>query len=115
MAEHHGLGAAASGRVLRYVAEAGGVPVVLGTFGSAAWRVPVRDGYLGGSDEQRSARLGQVCANQRLCVLPAAAGGPPAAARAPAGVLRRPPRDHPAAVGGRRGAGGARAPPPPPP
>ncbi len=41
MAEHHSLGVAASGRVLRYVAEAGGIPVVLGTFGSAAWRVPV--------------------------------------------------------------------------
>ena len=40
MAQHHSLGVAASGRVLRYVAEAGGVPVVLGTFGSAAWRVP---------------------------------------------------------------------------
>ena len=43
MKEHHSLGVAASGRVLRYVAEAGGVPLVLGTFGSAAWRVPVRD------------------------------------------------------------------------
>jgi predicted transposase YbfD/YdcC/uncharacterized membrane protein YgcG len=99
MAEHHGLGAAASGRVLRYVAEAGGVPVVLGTFGSAAWRVPVRDGYLGWSDEQRSARLGQVCANQRLCVLPAAAGVPHAASRALAAMLRRLPGDHLAAFG----------------
>ena len=45
MAEHHSLGVAASGRVLRYVAEAGGVPLVLGTFGSAAWRVPVRDAH----------------------------------------------------------------------
>ena len=33
MTEHHALGTAASGRVLRYVAEAGGVPLVLGTFG----------------------------------------------------------------------------------
>jgi len=47
MAEHHGLGVAASGRVLRYVAEAGGVPLVLGTFGSAAWRVPARDAFTG--------------------------------------------------------------------
>ena len=47
MKEHHQLGVAASGRVLRYVAEAGGVPLVLGTFGSAAWRVPVRDGSSG--------------------------------------------------------------------
>jgi hypothetical protein len=35
---HQGPGVAASGRVLRYVAEAGGVPLVPGTFGSAAWR-----------------------------------------------------------------------------
>jgi hypothetical protein len=64
MAGHHSLGAAASGRVLRYVAEAGGVPVVLGTFGSAAWRVPVRDERIGWSEEQRRARLERVCANQ---------------------------------------------------
>ncbi len=44
MAEHHSLGVAASGRVLRYAAEMDGVPLVLATFGSAAWRVPVRDG-----------------------------------------------------------------------
>ena len=37
MKQHHSLGAAASGRVLRYVAEAAGEPLVLGTFGSAAW------------------------------------------------------------------------------
>ena len=72
MAGHHSLGVAASGRVLRYVAELGGVPLVLGTSGSAAWRVPVRDAHVGWSGEQRAARLEQVCANQRLCVLPAA-------------------------------------------
>ena len=48
---------AVSGLVLRYVAEAGGVPLVLGTFGSAAWRVPVRDARIGWSDEQRAVRL----------------------------------------------------------
>ena len=74
MAEHHSLGVAASGRVLRYVAEVGGVPVVLGTFGSATWRVPVRDTRIGWSDEQRAARLERLCSNQRLCVLPAASG-----------------------------------------
>ena len=47
MAAHHSLGVAASGRVLWYVAEAGGVPLVLGTFGSAAWRVPARDEFIG--------------------------------------------------------------------
>ena len=99
MAEHHSLGAAASGRVLRYVAEADGAPVVLGTFGSAAWRVPVRDAYLGWSDEQRAARLERVCANQRLCVLPAAAGVPHAASRALAAMLRRLPADYLAAFG----------------
>src|ERR1035437_4117945 len=74
MKEHHSLGVAASGRVLRYVAEAGGVPLVLGTFGSAAWRLPVRDQHAGWDDGQRAARLERVCANQRLCVL--AAGAP---------------------------------------
>jgi predicted transposase YbfD/YdcC len=101
MAEHHSLGAAASGRVLRYVAEAGGEPVALGTFGSAAWRVPVRDSWLGWSDEQRAARLERVCANQRLCVLPAAAGVPHAASRALAGMLRRLPGDYQQAFGTR--------------
>ena len=99
MAGHHTLGAAASGRVLRYVAEAGGVPVVLGTFGSAAWRVPVRDEYLGWSEEQRGARLERVCSSQRLCVLPAAAKVPHAASRALAAMLRRLPGDHKEAFG----------------
>src|SRR5260370_42424833 len=99
MGENHSLGAAASGRVLRYVAEAGGVPVVLGTFGSAAWRVPVRDAYLGWTGEQRAARLERMCANQRLCVLPAAAGGPHAASRALAAMLRALPAGYLAAFG----------------
>ena len=99
MAEHHGLGVAASGRVLRYVAEAGGAPLVLGTFGSGAWRVPVRDAYIGWSDEQRAARLERVCANQRLCVLPAAAAVPHAASRALASMLRALPGDYLAAFG----------------
>ena len=99
MAGHHSLGAAASGRVLRYVAEAGGVPVVLGTFGSAAWRVPVRDAHLGWDEEQRRARLERVCCNQRLCVLPAAAGLPNAASRALGAMLRRLPGDYLAAFG----------------
>jgi len=94
MAEHHSLGVAASGRVLRYVAERDGVPMVLGTFGSAAWRVPVRDERIGWSDQQRAERLERVCANQRLCVLPAASGVPQAASRALAGMLRRLPGDH---------------------
>src|SRR5260370_34332646 len=105
MGENHSLGAAASGRVLRYVAEAGGVPVVLGTFGSAAWRVPVRDAYLGWTGEQRAARLERMCANQRLCVLPAAAGVPHAASRALAAMLRALPAGYLAAFGGRLGAG----------
>ncbi len=99
MAGHHSLGVAASGRVLRYVAEAGGVPLVLGTFGSAAWRVPVRDAYIGWSDGQRAARLARVCANQRLCVLPAAAAVPHAASRALASMLRALPGDNLAAFG----------------
>ncbi len=99
MAEHHSLGAAASGRVLRYVAEADGVPVVLGTFGSAAWRVPVRDERIGWSEEQRRARLERVCANQRLCVLPTAAGAPHAASRALGAMLRALPGDYRKAFG----------------
>lgn len=99
MAAHHSLGAAASGRVLRYVAEAGGIAVALGTFGSAAWRVPVRDAHLGWDEEQRRARLERVCCNQRLCVLPAAAGLPNAASRALGAMLRRLPGDYLAAFG----------------
>jgi predicted transposase YbfD/YdcC len=94
MAEHHSLGVAASGRVLRYVAEAGGVPVVLGTFGSAAWRVPARDEFIGWDPVQRGERLERVVSNQRLCVLPAAEGMPHAASRALAAMLRLLQADH---------------------
>ena len=94
MAEHHSLGVAASGRVLRYVAEAGGVPVVLGTFGSAAWRLPVRDARIGWDEQQRSARLERICCNQRLCVLPAAEDVPHAGSRALAAMLRALPGDY---------------------
>ena len=99
MAGHHSLGVAASGRVLRYVAEAGGVPVVLGTFGSAAWRCAPRDALFGWEGAQRDARLERVVANQRLCVLPAAAGVPHAASRALAGMLRAVPGNYQQAFG----------------
>ena len=99
MAEHHSLGVAASGRVLRYVAEAGGVPLVLGTFGSAAWRCAPRDGLIGWDAAQRSGRLERVVSNQRLCVLPGAASVPHAASRALAGMLRRLPGDYLEAFG----------------
>ena len=106
MAEHHSLGVAASGRVLRYVGEAGGVPVVLGTFGSAAWRVPARDEFIGWDPVQRAERLERVVSNQRLCVLPAAEAVPHAASRALAGMLRRLPGDYLAAFGVRPAACG---------
>ena len=99
MKEHHLLGVAASGRVLRYVAEAGGVPAVLGTFGSAAWRLPVRDQHVGWDDGQRAARLERVCANQRLCVLPGAAVVRHAGSRALGAMLRALPGDYLAAFG----------------
>jgi len=99
MREHHPLGVAASGRVLRYVAEYGGTLVVLGTFGSAAWRVPVRDEFIGWDPVQRDERLERVCCNQRLCVLPAAEAVPHAASRALAAMLRRLPADHLGAFG----------------
>jgi predicted transposase YbfD/YdcC len=99
MAGHHSLGVAASGRALRYVAEAGGVPLVLGTFGSAAWRVPVRDAFIGWDPVQRDERLERVVSNQRLCVLPGAEGVPHAASRALAAMLRRLPGDHERAFG----------------
>ena len=99
MAEHHSLGLAASGRVLRYAAEAGGVPLVLATFGSAAWRVPVRDAHIGWSEVQRAERLERVVSNQRLCVLPAAAGVPHAASRALGAMLRALGGDYLAAFG----------------
>ena len=99
MKDHHLLGVAASGRVLRYVAEAGGQPVVLGTFGSSAWRLPVRDQHVGWTGEQRAARLERVCSNQRLCVLPAAGGLPHAASRSLGAMLRALPGDYEAAFG----------------
>jgi len=99
MKEHHSLGVAASGRVLRYVAEAGGAPLVLGTFGSAAWRLPVRDQHAGWDDGQRAARLERVCANQRLCVLPAAAAVRHAGSLALGAMLRALPGDYLAAFG----------------
>ena len=106
MAEHHSLGVAASGRVLRYVAEAGGVPLVLGTFGSAAWRVPARDEFIGWDPVQRAERLERVVSNQRLCVLPDAQEVPHAASRALAGMLRRLPARLPGGVRGAAGGGG---------
>ena len=98
---HHALGTAASGRVLRYVAGTGGVPLVLGTFGSAAWRVPARDGFIGWDPVQRAERLERVVASQRPCVLPAAEAVPHAASRALAAMLRRLPADHVRAFGAR--------------
>ena len=106
MAEHHALGVAASGRVLRYVAEMDGVPLVLGTFGSAAWRVPVRDEFIGWDPVQRGERLERVVSNQRLCVLPAAEQVPHAASRALAAMLRRLPAESSCRV---RGLGRRRA------
>ena len=100
MAEHHNLGVAASGRVLRYVAKtASAVPLVLGTFGSAAWRVEARDGLIGWEPVQRSERLEQVVSNQRLCVPPGSDTVPHAASRARAAMLRRLPADHERACG----------------
>jgi transposase-like protein len=73
--------------------------VVPGTFGSAAWRVPVRDAFIGWDPVQRSDRLERVVCNQRLCVLPAAGDVPHAASRALAAMLRRLPGDHQRAFG----------------
>src|SRR5260370_30990521 len=98
MKEHHSLGVAASGRVLRYVAEAGGVPVVLGTFGAAAWRVPVRDKHVGWDDGQREARLERMCADQPLGGLAAPGRGRPAGAPGPGAALRGLPPQYHAAV-----------------
>src|ERR1035437_6513795 len=113
MKDHHLLGVAASGRVLRYVAEAGGQPVVLGTFGSSAWRLPVRDQHVGWTGEQRAARLERVCSNQRLCVLPATGGLPHAASRSLGAMLRALPGDYEAAAGVRRRAAEPSPTPPP--
>ncbi len=106
MAAHHSLGVAASGRVLRYVAEAGGVPLVLGTFGSAAWRVPVRDEHVGWNERQRAARLERICCNQRLCVLPAAEAVPHAGVGGAGRDAARAARRLPAGVRGAADGGG---------
>ena len=100
MAAHHYLGARGSGRLLRYVACLDGEPAALATFGQAAWKCRAREEFLGWDDEQRSARLGAVAANQRLCVLPAGRA-PNLASAALAAMLRRLPADYLAACGRR--------------
>ena len=100
LAAHHYLGAHGSGRLLRYVACLGGQPVVLATFGSAAFKCRAREEFLGWDDEQRLARLGAVAGHQRLCVLPAGRRRNVASA-ALAVMLRRLGADHLAAFGHR--------------
>ncbi|MGH3405144.1 MAG: transposase family protein [Streptosporangiaceae bacterium] len=98
LAAHHYLGPRGSGRLLRYAACLDGEPVVLATFGSAAWKCRPREEFLGWDDEQRAARLGAIAGNQRLCVLPA--GRRPNLASAALGaMLRRLPADYLAASG----------------
>jgi predicted transposase YbfD/YdcC len=85
---HHWLGYRASGPPMRYVAESDGVWVALASFGSAAWKCPVREELIGWSAEQRAGWLAHVVANQRFCVLPA--GREPNLASAVLGrILRR--------------------------
>jgi hypothetical protein len=88
LSAHHWLGPRLSGRVARYVATVDGEWVAVAGFGSAALRVPVREEHLGWDAPTRSARLGLIAANQRLCVLPAGRW-PNLASAVLAGCLRR--------------------------
>jgi len=98
LAARHYLGSRGSGRILRYVALLDGQPVVLATFGSAAWKCRPREEFLGWDEEQRAARLAAVAGNQRLCVLPAGRRRNLASA-ALAAMLRALPADHLAVFG----------------
>jgi hypothetical protein len=68
--EHHWLERGLFGAVVRQVAEIDGSWVALVGWGSPAFQVRVRDGFIGWSVEQRRRRLRYVVNNQRFCVLP---------------------------------------------
>ena len=68
---YHDLGyCALSGAQLRYVIRC--EPVVVGAigFGAAAWKVAVRDRWIGWDAEQRERHLAQVVNNRRLLIVP---------------------------------------------
>jgi predicted transposase YbfD/YdcC len=68
--DHHWLGRGLFGAILRQVAEIDSEWVALVGWGSPAFRVGVRDRWIGWSREQQRRRLRYVANNQRFCILP---------------------------------------------
>lgn len=72
LARHHYRGFhGAVGENLQYLArDAQGREVAVMVFGAAAWKVAVRDAFIGWSPPQRQARLGAIANQQRFLILP---------------------------------------------
>lgn len=71
LARHHYLGRSRLvGEALRYVAVVEGEPVALVGFARAALKVGVQDAAVGGTPDQRDARLRYVVNNARFVILP---------------------------------------------
>lgn len=71
MERYHYLGyVPVVGQQIRYYLKIGNEPVALASFGSAAWKVAARDGWIGWSAQQRQLRLGHVVNNTRFLILP---------------------------------------------
>lgn len=58
------------GSYLKYLVHLDGRPVAALGWGSAAWRVAARDGFIGWSNDQRLANLHKVAGNVRFLILP---------------------------------------------
>jgi hypothetical protein len=72
LAQHHyrGFGGAV-GENVQYVGyDAGGRELAVMVFGAAAWKVAVRDQFIGWSPPQRAAQLGRLTNQQRFLILP---------------------------------------------
>lgn len=68
---YHDLGyGVALGSHIKYFVEFGGQPIACLAFGGAAWRLQVRDAWIGWSDEGRARNLQLVVNNTRFLILP---------------------------------------------
>ena len=72
LAQHHYRGFnGAVGENVQYLAkDVGGRELAVMVFGAAAWKVALRDGFIGWSVEQRQQHLGAIANQQRFLVLP---------------------------------------------
>lgn len=72
LAHYHyrGFHGAVGENVQYLIREAGGAELAVMVFGAAAWKVAVRDRFLGWSAEQRQEHLAQIANQQRFLILP---------------------------------------------